>query len=172
MTKSPIIHSAKFMFVLLMALVVQGCISQHQIHLNEDGSAVVSSTNDGLITDSVYYKTSFTNNFSFQPDGISVKYDLSDIDLLDSILSPAFKKGALQFRLSEDTLLITQNIEFVWTDDYKKCCGILIEMSFEKKVKEVFSNNPRVKLRNNILTINNTIRAFNKRKLTVKIIFE
>ena len=157
--------SIRQIFLILIVLcILTNCTTGHFVSVRSDHSALVKVTDDSAS----FYKSPIIKNYSSTKEG--TQFTILNIDSLGNYLSPFFSKDFFKFQYSADSITFSDGHGQAFKDpNDKTCCHQQLELTFDRPVKTIRTQNKFVKLRKNKVIILKRRKTFSKEKTSVTI---
>ena len=116
-----------------------------------------------------FYKSNLITKLSTEKMG-GIKFTIKNIDSLGNYLSPVFSKDFFQFKYKQDTLTIIDGNGNPFKEDNWSCCHSYIEITSDKRIKNIHTENSFIKKRGDKITIHKTRKSFYKKGKNTKLV--
>lgn len=157
--------SLKHIFPVLASIIfLTSCTTTQLVMVHSDHSALVTLTMDSAS----YYNSSVIKNYSASKE--RVQFTILNVDSLGNYLDPYFNKNYFKFQYSGDSLTFSDGFgqAFVYNDD-KSCCHQRIELTFDKPIKAIRTQNKFITHLENRVIISKRRKLFLKENTDVTI---
>lgn len=140
------------------------CTTGQFVTVRSDHSALVKVTDNSAS----FYKSSVIKNYSVTKE--NTQFIILNIDSLGNYLSPYFNKNYFKFKYSGDSITFTDGYGQAFVDIHdKSCCHQQIELTFDKPIKTIRTQNKFIRLKKNKVIISKKRKAFFKENTAVTI---